>query len=28
SDLVCTFFHAIQRDQQINDAREKVNDGK
>ncbi|CAM4759904.1 unnamed protein product [Rotaria magnacalcarata] len=26
SDLVCTFFHAIQRDQQINDAREKVND--
>ncbi|CAF3791534.1 unnamed protein product [Rotaria socialis] len=26
SDLVCTFFHTIQRDQQINDAREKVND--
>ncbi|CAF0997755.1 unnamed protein product [Rotaria sordida] len=27
SDLVCTFFHTTQRDQQINDAKEKSNEG-
>ncbi|CAF0886366.1 unnamed protein product [Rotaria sp. Silwood1] len=26
SDLVCTFFHTIQRDQQINDTKEKSNE--